>query len=98
MGEIDIVTSTTFRASLFETLQQTSRLALNMTGVRYIDSSGIATLVEVRMKAQQLEKDLVLFGLGPRTYDVLKLTRLLGYFRVFDTEEQAVQGDIAPHG
>jgi len=97
-GEIDVGTSTIFRAKLFETLPQTSRLALNMTAVRYIDSSGIATLVEVRMKAQQLEKELVLFGLGARARDVLKLTHLLGYFRICDTEEQAVRGDIAPHG
>ena len=51
-GEIDVGTSTIFRSRLFETLPQTSRLALNMSGVRYIDSAGIATLVEVQMKAQ----------------------------------------------
>lgn len=97
-GEIDVATSTIFRSRLFETLPQTPRLALNMSGIRYIDSAGIATLVELQMKAQQLEKDLALFGLGTRVHDVLKLTRLLGYFRIFESEEQAVAGDDASHG
>ena len=97
-GEIDVATSTTFRTKLFEMLPLTSRLALNMSGVRYIDSAGIATLVEVQMKATQMEKNLALFGLPTRVHDVLKLTRLLGYFRVFDSEEHAVAGDHESHG
>ena len=75
---------------MFEKLQATSRLALNMTGVRYIDSSGIATLIEVLKHARDLQKELVLFGLGPAVHDVLKLTNLLGVFRVLDTEEHAL--------
>jgi anti-sigma B factor antagonist len=98
VGRIDVTTSTLFRSRLFETLPHTSRLTLNMTGVHYIDSAGIATLVEIQMKARQLKKELALFGLGTRVYDVLKLTRLLGYFRIYDSEEQAVAGDDASHG
>ena len=64
-----------------------------MTGIRYIDSSGIATLIEVLKEARRLEKDFVLFGLGQPVHDVLKLTNLLGVFRVFDTEERALQGE-----
>lgn len=97
-GEIDVSTSTIFRSKLFETLPQTSRLALNMSGVRYVDSAGIATLVEIQMKAQQLDKSLALFGLSTRVHDVLKLTRLLRYFQIFDSEEQAVAGRDASHG
>jgi anti-sigma B factor antagonist len=62
-----------------------------MSGIRYIDSSGIATLIEILKKARELKKDFVLFGLGRPVYDVLKLTRLLGVFRVADSEEQALQ-------
>jgi anti-anti-sigma regulatory factor len=38
-------------------------------------------------------KDFVLFGLGPAVYDVLKLTKLLGVFRVTDNEEHALDGE-----
>ncbi|HEY2382405.1 MAG TPA: STAS domain-containing protein [Terriglobia bacterium] len=91
-GGIDLRNSHGLRTTLFEKLSTTSRLALNMSGIGYIDSSGIATLVETLKKAQGLQKDFVLFGLGQRVYDVLKLTNLLGVFQVFDTEEHALQG------
>jgi anti-sigma B factor antagonist len=95
-GTVDLKNSPTLRATLFETVPTTSRLALNMSGVRYIDSSGIATLIEVLKKARDLNKEFVLFGLGPAVHDVLKLTHLLGVFRIFDSEEHAVEADAAP--
>ena len=91
-GAIDLQNSPGLRATLFEKLPAASRLALNLTAIRYIDSSGIATLIEVLKKARDLKKDFVLFGLGPAVHDVLKLTSLLGVFRVFDTEEHALDG------
>jgi anti-sigma B factor antagonist len=92
-GAIDLQNSRGLRTTLFERLRATSRLALNMSGIRYIDSSGIATLVEVLKEARGLEKDFVLFGLGPAVHDVLKLTNLLGVFRVADTEQHALGGE-----
>ena len=92
-GAIDLQNSHGLRATLFEKLSATSRLALNMSGIRYIDSSGIATLVEVLKKARNLQKDFVLFGLSSAVHDVLKLTNLLGVFRVVDTEEHALHGE-----
>src|SRR5262249_61284502 len=55
-GAIDIQNSPGLRKALFEKLAETSRLAVNMTGIRYIDSSGIATLIEVLKKAKELNK------------------------------------------
>ncbi len=91
-GAIDLQNSHGLRTTLFENLATASRLALNMTGIRYIDSSGIATLIEALKKSRDLKKDLVLFGLGRAVYDVLKLTNLLGVFRISDTEEHALDG------
>jgi len=91
-GSIDLSNSHGLRTTLFQKLPVTSRLVLNMSGVRYIDSSGIATLVEVLKRARDLQKEFVLFGLGPAVHDVLKLTRLIGVFKVVDTEEQALNG------
>ena len=97
-GDIDVNTSNTLRSHLMETLQRASRVALNMAGIRYIDSAGIATLVEAQMTANNLKKDLVLFALGPRAHDVMKLTRLLGFFHIFENEEQAITGGPTSNG
>jgi len=95
-GSIDLGNSLVLRTKLFETLPAASRLALNMSGVVYLDSSGIATLIEALKKARDLKKDFVLFGLGSRVYDVLKLTNLLGVFQILESEEQALEADAAP--
>ena len=97
-GAIDLGNSPGLRSSLFEAVASAPRVALNMTGIRYIDSSGIATLIEVLKKAQASKKDFVLFGLGPAVHNVLKLTNLLGVFRIVDTEEQALSGNAALQG
>jgi anti-sigma B factor antagonist len=97
-GDIDVGTSTVLRAQVFEALPGASRLALNLSGIRYLDSAGIATMVEIRQKTIELEKDLVLFGLGSHVHAVLKLTRLLGFFRIVDNEEQAVAAEGTSHG
>ena len=91
-GSVDLGNSPALRATLFEKVPTTSRLVLNMSGVRYIDSSGIATLIQVHKKAQDSKKDFVLFGLGAAVHDVLKLTNLLGVFQIFDSEAAGLGG------
>jgi len=90
-GDIDLRNSPALRATLFEKLLASPRLVVNMTKIRYIDSSGIATLIEVLKKSKEVNKDFVLYGLGTAVHDVLKLTNLLGVFHVVDTEEHALE-------
>ena len=89
-GEVDLGTSPDLRQTLFDLLAKTSTLALNLKALRYIDSSGIATLIEVFKDAQRLKKRFVLFGLSPAVEDVFRLTHVNRIFRIVDTEEQAV--------
>lgn len=90
-GEIDMSTSPGLRKMLLESLKMTSRLVLNLREVRYIDSSGIASLVEVLMKARNMKKQLVLFGLNKAVQEVLQLTRLTTIFEIRETEEEALE-------
>jgi anti-sigma B factor antagonist len=90
-GDIDMGTSPGLRKTLLESLKQTPRLVVNLRGVRYIDSSGIASLVEVLKEARNKEKRLVLFGLNKAVHEVLQLTRLTKIFEIRETEEQALQ-------
>jgi anti-sigma B factor antagonist len=65
-------------------------MAINLGGVSYIDSSGIASLVEVLREAQDTKKRLVLFGVGGAVLQVLQLTRLTGIFEIVQTEEEVL--------
>src|SRR5712671_2591623 len=54
-GDVDLGTSPDLRRTLFATLPnlpKDARLALNLKAVRYIDSSGIATLIEALKNSQ----------------------------------------------
>ncbi|HET9177696.1 MAG TPA: STAS domain-containing protein [Terriglobia bacterium] len=90
-GDIDMGTSPRLRKLLLECLSKTPRLVVNFSDVRYIDSSGIASLVEVLMKARNSRKRLVLYGLNKTVQEVLQLTRLTTVFEIRKTEEEALQ-------
>jgi anti-sigma B factor antagonist len=90
-GDVDLGTSPILRRTLFETLPRAARLALNLQAIRYIDSSGIATLIEVLKDSQRLNKEFVLFGLSPAVQEVFRLTHVIRIFRVFQTEQEALE-------
>ena len=90
-GDVDLGTSPDLRHALFESLTRTARLALNLAAIRYIDSSGIATLIEVLKDSQRQNKEFVLFGLSPAVQHVFRLTHVISIFRVFSTEQEALE-------
>jgi anti-sigma B factor antagonist len=90
VGQIDMGTSPALRKALLESLTGAQRVAINLTDVTYIDSSGIASLLEVLQGAQKLKKRVILFGLTPAVLYVLQLTRLTGVFEIRETELQAL--------
>jgi len=89
-GNVDPSTSAALRRSLFATLVNTPKLALNLGAIRYIDSSGIAILIEVLKDAQRLNKKFVLFGLSSAVEQVFRLTHVMRIFQVFNTEQEAI--------
>ncbi|HVA01806.1 MAG TPA: STAS domain-containing protein [Terriglobia bacterium] len=90
-GDIDMGTSPGLRKTLLDSLKRTPRLVVNLREVRYVDSSGIASLVEVLKEARNTEKQLVLFGLNKTVQEVLQLTHLTRIFEIRETEEEALR-------
>jgi len=90
VGQIDLGSSPVLRKTLLESLKATRQVAINLSAVSYIDSSGIASLLEVLKEARDSKKRLVLFGLTGAVLQVLQLTRLTGVFEICETEEQAL--------
>ena len=89
-GQIDLGSSQALRKTLLESLKGAKSMAINLSAVKYIDSSGIASLLEVLKEARNSEKRLVLFGLTGAVLQVLQLTRLTGVFEIHETEDQAL--------
>jgi anti-sigma B factor antagonist len=89
-GEVDLGTSPIFRRTLFDTLRAAAKVAVNLTAIRYIDSSGIATLIEALKDSQRQNKEFVLFGLSPAVEEVFRLTHVIRIFQVFASEQEAL--------
>jgi anti-sigma B factor antagonist len=89
-GDVDLGTSPALRRTLFESLPLTGKVALDLEAIRYIDSSGIATLIEVLQDSQRQNKEFVLFGLSPGVEQVFRLTHVIRIFQVFQTEQEAL--------
>jgi anti-sigma B factor antagonist len=90
VGQIDMGSSPGLRKTLLDSLKASERVAVNLSSVKYIDSSGIASLVEVLKEASSSKKRFILFGLTNAVSQVLQLTRLTGIFEICETEEQAL--------
>lgn len=93
-GDIDLYNSPEIRAVLLEGVRNKSvqRLVVNLKEVRYIDSSGVASLVEGLKKAREINMRFILYGLSHAAREVLELSRLIKVFEVYATEEEALQG------
>jgi len=89
-GDVDLGTSGTLRRTLFAALPETSILALNLGSIRYIDSSGIATLIEVLNDSRRLNKQFVLFGVSTAVEEVFRLTHVIRIFRIAQSEREAL--------
>ena len=92
IGDIDLANSPEVRKALLKELRESRvpRVVMNMSRVRYIDSSGVAPLVEGLKASRDVGSRFILFGLSPAAREVLQLSRLLKIFEVHDTEEQAL--------
>jgi anti-sigma B factor antagonist len=93
-GDIDLANSPTVRKALLREVREkrTPRVVINLSKVRYIDSSGVASLVEGLRASRDVGSRFILFGLSTSAREVLQLSRLLKIFEIYDNEEQALAG------
>ena len=91
-GDIDFANSSKVRDSVLREIREsrTPRVVMNLTQVRYMDSSGVASLIEGLKASRDLGSRFILFGLSTSTREVLQLSRLIKVFEVYDNEEQAM--------
>jgi len=91
-GDIDLASSPELRKALLRELRELKmpRVVLNLGAVRYMDSSGVASLVEGLKASRDVGSRLILFGLNRSIREVLQLSKLLRIFEIYENEEQSV--------
>lgn len=91
-GDIDFVNSPEVRQTVLREIREnhTARVIVNLRQVRYIDSSGVASLIEGLKASRDLGSRFILIGLSTSAREVLQLSRLTKVFEIYDSEEQAL--------
>ena len=93
VGDITLYNSPEVRKVLLGLLREkrVPRVIVNMKSVKYIDSAGVASLVEGLKVSRDLKSRFVLYGLSPAAREVLELTRLNKVFEIHESEEEALR-------
>ncbi len=91
-GDIDLANSPKLRTLLLHELKElrTPRLVLNLNAVKYIDSSGIASLIEGLKASREAGTRFALCDLSTTVREVMQLSKLVKIFEIYESEAQAV--------
>jgi anti-anti-sigma factor len=90
-GEVDLNVSPTLRTELKDlAATKVPLIVIEMSNVPYIDSSGVATLVECLQRVSRYKGSLRLCNLTNRARGVFEISRLDTVFSIFDTQEEAL--------
>ena len=82
-GEVDLQYSPQLREKILASLKAGNPLLIDLSGVSYIDSSGIASLVEGFQVAKSAKLEYGLLNISKTAMQVLALTRLDKVFQLY---------------
>lgn len=89
-GEIDINSSPGIKKSFDKLIaKKEPKVVINFSKVTYVDSSGLATLVEILKNMRQYGGRLRLTNLAPKIKSLFEITKLEKLFEILAEEEEA---------
>jgi len=83
-GRLDVNTSPDLRKAALTLYAKggCKNLTIDLANVSYIDTSGLATLVEILVKAKESFAQLTLSGLNEKVRYLIDVNGLTGFFRI----------------
>ena len=91
-GDVDLYSSPTVRKILISlTDKKTSNILIDLGKCTYMDSSGVATLVEGLQQVGKYKGKLKLFGLDAAVKEVFELSRLDKVFEIHTDQDSALE-------
>ncbi len=88
-GELDVVDAASVAAGLAMVAAREGEIIVDLTGLEFIDCSGVAALVRARKQARDAGGDLLLAAAQQQVLRVLTLTRLIDVFSVHAGVDEA---------
>ena len=92
-GEVDMFTSPNLRDKLVPFFEKGIKgIIVDLSGVSFMDSSGIATLVEgLQWSKKEQGRQFILTGPGPNVKNALALTKLDNIFTIKDNKDEVLR-------
>ena len=91
-GEVDVYSAPSLKASLAELLQSgVTTVVVDLSGVGFLDSTGLGALVEARSATTEAGGSLPLVCAHERILKLFTITGLDGVFSIHPTVEAAVE-------
>lgn len=90
VGDIDASSAPNVTKTVSELVKLNSRLLLDMTGVPYMSSAGLRTLLSLYRQVTTKEGKLVLVGLSEELLDTMSVTGFLDFFITKSTQEEGL--------
>jgi anti-anti-sigma factor len=92
-GEVNINTSPELR-KIFDRIMRNNekKVLIDFTSVSYIDSSGLATLIEMLQRLRKIGGNLRLCNMSQKVKSIFEITKLVKLFEIFDTRQRALEG------
>ena len=81
-GDVDLKTSPDARKILLDAIGRNLPMVVDLSGVHYIDSSGVASLIEAFQKARKSGRKFVLAAVSESALRVLNLARMDKVFTI----------------
>jgi anti-sigma B factor antagonist len=89
-GDVDLSSSRELQQSVKQAMEgKPSRVVVDLANVPYMDSSGVATLVEAMQIARKQSTKLVLCAMQSKVRSIFEIARLDRVFTIVDTVDQA---------
>jgi len=91
-GEIDLNQSPRLKLALSKLAEsRPPKVIINLADVEYMDSSGVATLVDGFRRINSYRGRLVLAGMNQRVRSLFEITKLDQFFTIRPSVEEALQ-------
>jgi anti-sigma B factor antagonist len=89
-GDVDLDSSPQVRSVLLESVRAKHGVLVEMSAVSYIDSSGVASLVEAYQSARRGSTTFALVAVSDAAMRVLELARLDQVFSIHESVSEAL--------
>jgi anti-anti-sigma factor len=89
-GEVDLANASELLAHFKAVVQAEDNLIVDMSGLRYLDSSGIKALLNAYQQFTQIKRRMVLAAAAPWVHRILTITGLDQLMPMFPTVEEAL--------